>query len=220
MENSSSVEWGCFYYLEIKIQMKNTFLLLTTFCYFLTYSQETTTPQALDGFESEKANKSYKGFVSENGAIVRREVVRLDDLKLMGSLFGPITLETGIEKVSIGDKTEFYYNIVGYYNYRFYDAHIPRNQLKQVIDALDVMLKQSAEDKKMTNKSINNYFVTDDDFYIGYRTGKVGKNTYLRWYVGLERYGLISEFEFWKEVDFFKAAKSMKTAYESLNKSG
>ena len=46
------------------------------------------------------------------------------NLKLMGSLFGPITLETGIEKVSIGDKTEFYYNIVGFYNYRFYDAHI------------------------------------------------------------------------------------------------
>ena len=197
--------------------MKNTFFLLATFCYFLTHSQKQQLLKLLI-FESEKANKSYKGFVSENGAIVRSCTFRWSQIN--GILFGPITLETGIEKVSIGDKTEFYYNIVGYYNYRFYDAHIPRNQLKQVIDALDVMLKQSAEDKKMTNKSINNYFVTDDDFYIGYRTGKVGKNTYLRWYVGLERYGLISEFEFWKEVDFFKAAKSMKTAYESLKKSG
>lgn len=196
--------------------MKIKTLLLLIF--ISTYSASQTTVQTRDGYESEAANKDYKTFTAKNGSIVRKEMVIMDDLKLSQGLFG-YTLNTSIEKIIIGETSRLYYNITAWDTNKDYSAHIKASHLKQVIDALDVLLKQSTEDRQIGTKKFNNYFVTDDDFRIGYYTVPTRKEVLLYWYLSLERYGVNYRFVFWQEESFYKAVKSMKVAYETLKNS-
>ena len=121
--------------------------------------------------------------------------------------------------MSVGDDFRLYYNISASEYGREYSAHIPASHLGQVLDALEVLLKQLAEDRKVRTKKFDNYFVTDDDFKIGYWSQPIKKGVIVRWYITLERYGINYSFTFWQEEEFYKAVQSMKTAYEALKNS-
>ena len=203
--------------------MKKSFLIAAILLCGVVFGQQTEQVER-DGFESESANKDYKDFTAENGAIVRKEYVILEDLKLAKGFFG-YRLATSIEKVVIGDYTRLYYNITSYAALgtsgylKNYQAHIPVDHLGEILDALDVLLAQSGEDRKIGTKKFNNYFRTKNDFEIGYNTIPNKKEVVVEWYITLERYGLQYVFEFWQEEQFYKAVQSMKTAYEALKNS-
>lgn len=193
-------------------------LLFTTLSYAQVANQAQQQQSQLDGIKSESANADYRSFTADNGFIVRREKVILEDLKAGFGIFGGI-FKTSIEKVIVGEATRLYFNISGYSNSRVYESHIPTNHLKDVLDALEVLLKQSAEDKLVGSKEFDNYFKTEDDFEIGYRTEKFGKKINIYWYLTLERYGVNYRFHFYKEANFFKAVQTMKSAYEAMKNS-
>lgn len=195
---------------------KAILIVLTLFC-GLGFSQQSEQVER-DGFKSEIANKDYKDFTAKNGTIVRKEFVVLEDLKLSKGFFG-YRLATSIEKIIVGDETRLYYNITSYEYYKDYQAHIPVQHLGEVLDALEILLAQSAEDRKIGTKVFNKYFVTKNAFRIGYKTIPNKKEVIVEWYITLERYGIQYVFEFWQEEQFYKAVKSMKTAYESLKNS-
>lgn len=197
--------------------MKKSFLIAATLFCGLVFGQQTQQIER-DGLKSDIANQDYKSFTALNGTLVRREYVILENLKLSKGLFG-YQLNTSIEKVSVGDDFRMYYNISTYEYGRDYSAHIPVKHLGQVLDALEVLLKQLAEDRKIGTKKFDNYFVTDDDFKIGYYTQPIKKGVNVRWYITLERYGINYSFNFWQEEQFYKAVQSMKTAYEALKNS-
>ena len=197
--------------------MKKLFLIVAILLCGLVFGQQTEQVER-DGFKSETANKDYKDFTAKNGTIVRKEFVILDDLKLSKGFFG-YRLATSIEKVIVGDFTRLYYNITSYEYLKNYQAHIPVDHLGEILNALDVLLSQSAEDRKIGTKRFNNYFRTKNDFEIGYNTIPNKKGVVVEWYITLERYGLQYVFEFWQEEQFYKAVQSMKTAYEALKNS-
>lgn len=197
--------------------MKKTFLIITTLVCGLVFGQQTQQVER-DGLKSDTANQDYKSFTASNGTLVRSEFVILEDLKLSRGLFG-YQLNTSIEKVSVGEESRLYYNISAFEYGRDYSAHIPVNHLNQVLEALDILLAQSAEDRKIGTKRFHNYFVTENDFSIGYYTQPIKKGVNVWWYISLERYGLLYEFKFWQEEQFYKAVKSMKTAYDALKNS-
>ena len=197
--------------------MKKSFLIAATLLCGLVFGQQTQQIQR-DGLKSDIANQDYKSFTALNGTLVRREYVILEDLKLSRGLFG-YQLNTSIEKVSVGNDFRLYYNISAFEYGRDYSAHIPVRHLEQILDALEVLLKQLAEDRKIATKKFDNYFVTDDDFKIGYYTQPIKKGVNVWWYITLERYGINYSFNFWQEEQFYKAVQSMKTAYEALKNS-
>ena len=197
--------------------MKKVFFIAAILLCGLVFGQQTEQVER-DGLKSDTANQDYKSFTASNGALVRSEFVILEDLKLSKGLFG-YQLNTSIEKVSVGEESRLYYNISAFEFGRDYSAHIPVNHLKQVLEALDVLLAQSAEDRKIGTKRFQNYFITENDFSIGYYTSPTKKQVNVFWTVTLERYGINYSFKFWQEEQFYKAVQSMKTAYEALKNS-
>ena len=197
--------------------MKKSFLIAAILLCGVVFGQQIEQVER-DGLKSDTANQDYKSFTASNGTLVRSEFVILEDLKLSKGLFG-YQLNTSIEKVSVGEESRLYYNISAFEYGRDYSAHIPVNHLKQVLEALDVLLAQSAEDRKIGTKRFQNYFITENDFSIGYYTFPTKKQVNVFWTVTLERYGINYSFKFWQEEQFYKAVQSMKTAYEALKNS-
>lgn len=197
--------------------MKNItlFLLLTISVNAFTQELERQGQKSLD-FDS-----TYKSFVNKNKTKTRMEFAILNDFRI-ATPAGIYTqdMTVALQKVTVNGITKKFLTLEIWdspqpTNYP-YVAHITKGQLKNVIDALDVMLISSAKDRLSTRKAFTNYYRTEDGFEIGYVINFKNKKTIFGWYIILENEGFEYFFKIPKEKNFYKIVDGMKTAYEIL----
>ena len=119
-------------------------------------------------------------FASKTGTITKYVDTKLPNLK---TSFG--SEETRIRKISNGVTSAFFYQIVKEGKYSNSTASIEYNDLLEILKALKVL--QPEVDKDIASKPdyLENKFITEDGFQIGYYVSN-GKAS---WYIKLEKYG-------------------------------
>ena len=150
--------------------MKNIIILLTS-CFLITtlYAQDV-----------KDANTKMDVFASKTGVIVKFEDYKLDDIKLS---YGKA--EAKIRKFIIGGEVKFFYQISNQGKYDTKVASIAYEDLIEMRKALSSLKSQASSDAGSSLDYVENKFVTEDGFQVGYYVSK-GK---LNWYLKLEKYG-------------------------------
>ncbi len=119
-------------------------------------------------------------FASKTGVIVKYIDYSLPNLKVTYGV-----AETKIRKfISAGD-VEYFYQISKEGKYDTKTASIAYEDLLEVIKAITTLKNEVTADQTLNPDYLENKFVTDDGFKLGYYINK-GK---LAWYLVLEKYG-------------------------------
>ena len=130
--------------------------------------------------ESEKAETKMESFASKTGVITKFTDTNLTDLKASYTV-----AETRIRKVKSGNTDRYFYQIEKPGKYGSSTASIEYSDLLEVIKAFN-NLKSDVENDLTSNPNyMENKFITEDGFQLGYYITK-GKAT---WYLRLEKYG-------------------------------
>ena len=119
-------------------------------------------------------------FSSATGKIIKFTDYKAETLKIS---YGVV--ETKIRKFTVDNNDKFFFQISKETKYSTKTASIAYEDLLEVNKALGVLKKSITSDETSNPDYIENKFVTDDGFQIGYYVSK-GKAS---WYISLERYG-------------------------------
>lgn len=119
-------------------------------------------------------------FASKTGAIIKFIDYSLPDLQVSYSL-----AETKVRKLISGDSIGYFYQISYEGKYDTKTASIAYEDLLEVIKALQKLKTETANDLSSKPDYLENKFVTEDGFQLGYFVSE-GK---LSWYLVLEKYG-------------------------------
>lgn len=141
----------------------------------------------ISGF-SQDAKKEVKGaetkmdaFLSKTGTLIKFVDYNLPNLML---LYGEMA-ETRVRKISSGSESHFFYQIEKQGKYGSSIASIEYSDLLEVIKAMKVLKADANKDIPVNPDYLENKFVTDDGFQVGYYISS-GKIT---WYLKLQKYG-------------------------------
>jgi len=137
-------------------------------------------------------------FASKTGVIVKFEDFNLPNIPLS---YG--AAEARIRKLTSGGETKYFYQISNEGKYGTKTASIAYEDLIEVQKALTSLIAESATDASTSSDYIENKFVTDDGFKVGYYVSD-GK---LTWYMQLEKFGS-------NNTIFIKEASSVKSALD------
>ena len=135
---------------------------------------------AQDAKDIKEESTKMDAFASKTGAIIKYIDYSLPNLKLTYGV-----AETKIREFISGPDIEYFYQISKEGKYDTKTASIAYEDLLEVIKAIESLKNESASDKALNPDYLENKFVTDDGFKLGYYVSK-GK---LAWYLVLERYG-------------------------------
>lgn len=140
------------------------------------------TPNVFAQKVKEEKNKSTKMdvFGSKTGVIIKYIDYLLPNLKLTYGV-----AETKIRKFIIGSDVKYFYQISKKEKYNTKTVSIAYEDLIEVIKAVEILKKESKSDTDLNPDYLENKFITDDGFKLGYYVNK-GK---LTWYLVLEKYG-------------------------------
>ncbi|MBN4085035.1 hypothetical protein JYT89_01690 [Flavobacteriaceae bacterium AH-315-B10] len=119
-------------------------------------------------------------FVSKTGVIIKFEDYNLPNVK---ASYG--YAQSKIRKITSGKEAKYFLQISKSGKYDTQTASIAYEDLLEVQKALINLKEQSVKDLLTTSDYMENKFVTDDGFQIGYYVSK-GK---IAWYMKLEKYG-------------------------------
>lgn len=150
--------------------MKKTLLMLFSFLFV----------SVVFGQDVKDANTKMDEFVSKTGVILKFEDYTLDNIKLNYGV-----AEAKIRKVISGGETKFFHQISKEGKYGTKTASIAYEDLLEIQKALIALKSQVSGDTDTSSDYIENKFVTDDGFEVGYFVSR-GK---LNWYMTLEKYG-------------------------------
>lgn len=153
--------------------MKNLFLLLSIVLL-------SSNLFAQDAKDVKEESTKMDAFASKTGTIIKYIDYSLPDLKLTYGI-----AETKIRKFISGPDIEYFYQISNEGKYDTKTASIAYEDLLEVIKAIEPLKNESVSDLALNPDYLENKFVTDDGFKLGYYVSK-GK---LAWYLVLERYG-------------------------------
>lgn len=134
----------------------------------------------LYGQEAKDANTKMDEFTSKTGVIVKFEDYNLGNIKLS---YG--AAEAKVRKIISGGEIKFFYQISNEGKYGSKTASIAYEDLSEMQKALSSLKSQADSDMNTTSDYVENKFVTDDGFQVGYYVSE-GK---LNWYMMLEKYG-------------------------------
>ena len=154
--------------------------------------------------EKEVQKTKIDEFSSATGEIVKFIDYEAKELKIS---YGVV--ETKLRKFSAGDRTEFFFILSKDTKYSTKKASIAYEDLLEVNKALSVLKKSVALDESSNPSYIENKFITDDGFQIGYFVSK-GKAS---WYISLEKYGSDNSI-FIKDLDNLESV--LKDAIEKI----
>ena len=160
----------------------------------------------IHGQESRESKSKMSEFVSQTGSIIKFEDYNLPKIK---SLYG--NLDVKIRKIMNGNLIKFFYQLSKKGKYDTKTASIAYEDLIEIIKALKELRKRSTGDINTSSDYLENKFITEDDFRIGYY---ISKNKVV-WYVRLDRYGSDNTV-FIKDVELF--ATSFKEGKEKIEK--
>jgi hypothetical protein len=135
---------------------------------------------AQDAKDVNEESSKMDAFASKTGTIIKFIDYALPDLKLTYGI-----AETKIRKFVSGLEIEYFYQISNEGKYNTKTASIAYEDLLEVIKAIEPLKNESVSDLASKPDYIENKFVTDDGFKLGYYISK-GK---LTWYLVLERSG-------------------------------
>jgi len=135
---------------------------------------------AQDAKDAKKEATKMDAFASKTGVIIKYVDYNLPNLKLTYGI-----AETKIRKLYSGQEVGYFYQISKEGKYDTKTASIAYEDLIEVIKAIQLLIIDSVSDKILNPDYLENKFVTDDGFEVGYYVGK-GK---LAWYLVLEKYG-------------------------------
>ena len=167
-------------------------ILLTTFVY---------------GQDAKEANTKMDAFASKTGVIIKYVDYALPNLSLT---YG--AAETKVRKLISGGDMAYFYQISYKGKYDTKTASIAYEDLLEVIKAFQTLNTESASDKSSNPDYLENKFVTDDGFQLGYYVS----NGKLKWYLVLEKYGSGNTI-FINDVSIIESAfNEAKTKIESL----
>ena len=148
-------------------------------------------------------------FASKTGAILKFVDYKLLDLKLNYGV-----AETRIRKIISGGEVGYFYQISKEGQYDTKTASIAYEDLIEVFKALNTLKQEVSNDVILNPDYLENKFITEDGFQLGYFVNK-GKAT---WYLVLERYGS-SNTVFIKDVSNIEQAfNDAKNKIEELKK--
>jgi len=136
---------------------------------------------AQDAKNVEQAKTKMDVFTSKTGTIIKFIDYSLPNLKLY---LGGVA-ETKIRKFVIGTDVKYFYQISNEGKYDTKTASIAYEDLIEVIKAIEPLKNSSNADLELNPDYLENKFVTEDGFQLGYYVSK-GK---LHWYLTLEKYG-------------------------------
>lgn len=161
---------------------KNILTLCITLLTIITFAQNTRTEIKK---ETNKDTKFYK-FSSKSGSIIKFIDYKLPKLKFKSSSYA----NTRIRKLINGEIILYFYQIIYRSKYGTNTTSIAYEDLKEVIKAIKVLKLEINNDENSDADYIENKFITDDDFRIGYHTRtRNGIKGTIKWYIVLERYG-------------------------------
>jgi len=169
--------------------MKNLLLILGSFLFVI----------GLYGQDVKDASTKMDEFASKTGVIVKFEDYNLANIKLSYGV-----AETKIRKIISGGETKYFYQISNEGKYGEKTASIAYEDLTEMQKALTALKSQASGDSNTSSDYIENKFVTDDGFQVGYYVSK-GK---LNWYMILEKYGN-------GNTIFMKDASTIEQAFSS-----
>ncbi|MFH6985272.1 hypothetical protein [Marinoscillum luteum] len=130
--------------------------------------------------ETEELSKLDR-FTSKTGSIIKYQDYSLSELLL---IYGT-TSEVKVRKIESGGQIGFFLQISNEGKYGDKKASIAYEDLLELIKALEILKSESTNDLSKSPEYLENKFVTDDGFQLGYYCSK-GK---LQWYLVLESYG-------------------------------
>lgn len=136
---------------------------------------------AQDAKDVQQATTKMDVFASKTGTIIKFIDYSLPNLKLY---LGGIA-ETRIRKLVSGTEVKYFYQISYEGKYDTKTASIAYEDLLEVIKAIEPLKNSSKEDIELNPDYLENKFVTEDGFQLGYYVSK-GK---INWYLRLEKYG-------------------------------
>lgn len=148
-------------------------------------------------------------FASKTGSILKFIDTNLPALKLSYSV-----AEVKIRKIISGGEIGYFLQISKEGKYDTKTASIAYEDLIEIIKALKTLKLESAKDLSLNPDYLENKFITEDGFQVGYYVSK-GK---LKWYLTLERYGS-GNTAFVKDVESIESLfDSAKLKIEELKK--
>lgn len=134
-------------------------------------------------FSQEKKEQKSKmsDFVSKTGVIIKFEDYNLPNIKAM---FYNV-VESRIRKITSGNEEQFFFQISKKGKYDTKTTSIAYDDLLEVQKALIKLKSQSESDLNATSDYLENKFISDDGFRIGYYINKKK----LTWTMRLEKHG-------------------------------
>ncbi len=130
--------------------------------------------------EQKEQKSKMLDFVSKTGVIIKFEDYNLSNIK---SSYG--IAESKIRRIISGNEAKYFLQISKSGKYDTKKASIAYEDILEVQKALINLKDQSEKDIATVSDYLENKFVTDDGFQIGYYVSK-GK---IIWYMKLEKYG-------------------------------
>lgn len=158
-------------------------------------------------FAQEKDVSKMEKFASRTGQIIKFSDYSLSDLKSRYT-----SLETKIRKVEAGGEVKYFYQIIKEDEYDNKSASIAYEDLLEILKALDNLNKNSKNDAQSNADYLENKFVTEDGFQVGYYV----KNGSVNWYLTLEKYGSGNTVFIPKYSSILNSFKKAKDKIESL----
>jgi hypothetical protein len=159
------------------------------------------------GQDAKEANTKMDAFASKTGVIIKFVDYSLPNLNLTNG-----AAETKVRKLMSGGDIGYFYQISYEGRYDTKTASIAYEDLVEVIKAIQTLKTEFASDKSSNPDYLENKFVTDDGFQLGYYVSN-GKHN---WYLVLEKYGS-GNTVFINDVSTIESAfNEAKTKIESL----
>lgn len=119
-------------------------------------------------------------FSSATGEIIKFIDYALPDLNLSYGV-----AQTRVRKMMVGGESKYFLQISSKGKYGTKTASIEYEDLLEVIKAIDALKESLISDQAMNPDYLENQFVTEDGFKLGYYVSK-GK---ISWFIVLEKYG-------------------------------
>jgi hypothetical protein len=131
--------------------------------------------------EAKVAETKLEAFVSKTGVVIKFVDYNLDNLKLS---YGDV-VSTRVRKLSNSKDSKYFYQIEKSEQYTNSVASIEYSDLLEIIKAIQTLKSEVGKDISTGPDYLENKFLTEDGFQIGYYVSK-GKAS---WYIKLEKYG-------------------------------
>lgn len=162
---------------------------------------------AQDAKDVKKETTKMDAFASKTGVIIKYIDYNLPNIKLIYGI-----AETKVRKLYSGPEIAYFYQISKEGKYDTKTASIAYEDLIIVLKAIQSLKTDSESDKNLNPDYLENKFVTDDGFKIGYYVSK-GK---LAWYLVLEKYGSGNTIFFNNVTDIESSFNGAKQKIEEL----